>query len=168
MRWSEGPRYSMVSPGFGKRMSYISSVMQPLMLAMNKGGNSSVVRFPTAVDSDLFFEELLSVIVRGAQFMYISRPPIRLNQVQAMVYSPASMLSGMVKFGENGVTIVELVPMLELLSVSSIHPPSIDMMTLHVVELLGARSGVILIWQEPPPWVVPPWKVMDWVSPFTM
>jgi hypothetical protein len=167
MRWPEGPRYLTVLPGAGNRMSYISSVKQPLMLATNKGGNSEE-RFSNATDSDLFFEELLSVIVMGAQFMYISRLPIRLNQVQAMVYSPASMLSGIVKLGENGVTIVALVPTLESLSVSSIHPPSIDIITLHVVELLGARSEVILIWQEPPPWVVPPWKVMDWVSPFTM
>lgn len=38
--------------------------------------------------------------VMGAQFMYISRFPMRLNQVQARVYLPAEMPSGMVKLKE--------------------------------------------------------------------
>jgi hypothetical protein len=56
------------------------------MLAMNRGGRSSREVSSISADPDPFEEGLLSVMVMGAQFMYISRLPIRLNHVQAIVY----------------------------------------------------------------------------------
>jgi hypothetical protein len=41
--------------------------------------------------------EALAVRVTGAQFIYISRLPILLNQVQARVTSPVGRVVGMVK-----------------------------------------------------------------------
>jgi hypothetical protein len=82
------PAYWTESPGSGKRMSTPSVVVQPLILATNRSGK--LVRFEREVDR---FSSVASrlldvppVTVTGAQFMYISRLPIRLNQVQARVY----------------------------------------------------------------------------------
>jgi hypothetical protein len=98
-RLAGSPSYSTTSPGWGKRMSTPSLVVQPLMLATNIGGKLAV-RFSTVGTrlSERLEEPL--VTVTGAQFIYISRLPIRLNQVQARVYLPASIPSGMVKLNE--------------------------------------------------------------------
>jgi hypothetical protein len=84
----------------------------------------------------------------GAQFMYISRFPMRLNHVQARVYVPGAMLGGIVnwkvfpvKFG--------LSPRLP--TVLAGQPPSIEWMTFHTEDLEGCISVVRLIWHEPPP-----------------
>lgn len=143
-------------------MSMPSVVVQPLMLATNMGGKL-VERFSTTSVSR--FEEPL-VTVTGAQFMYISRLPIRLNQVQASVYLPVSMPSGMAKSKWYGSTMVEPP---ERLPVSLAgHPPSKDLMTFHEEVLVGCRSVVRLIWHEPPPWVALPMKASFWDSPMGM
>jgi hypothetical protein len=71
---------STESPGFGKPSTPApSTVLQyPAMLATKMPGNEPM------------YESLLDppVISRGAQFMYISRLPILLNQVQANMYLP--------------------------------------------------------------------------------
>lgn len=78
-------------------MSIPSVVVQPLTLATNMGGKLAE-RFSTVgVRSETERLDEALVTVTGAQFIYISRLPIRLNQVQARVYLPASMPSGMVK-----------------------------------------------------------------------
>ena len=75
-----------VGPGFGNSRITASLVVQPLsMLATNISGNESA-RFVNpgipAVPA-LFFDPPVTVI--GAQFMYISRFPMKLNQVHARV-----------------------------------------------------------------------------------
>lgn len=83
--------FSMFGPALGKMTFPPSAVVQPFpMLATNKSGKE-VARFEisdscaTLIDSpdDLsrFFDPATTVM--GAQFMYISRLPIRLNQVHA-------------------------------------------------------------------------------------
>ena len=96
------PAYWTYWPGSGKRRSALSVEMQPLpMLARNIGGN--VVRLvkpgleggasrPRTVGISRLLEP--PVTVTGAQFMYISRLPTLLNQVQARVYWPGEMPSG--------------------------------------------------------------------------
>ena len=41
-------------------------------------------------------------------------------------------------------------------------PPSMDLMTLKTESLVGGVSVVSEIWQEPPPWVACPWKLIVW------
>ena len=77
-------------------MSIPSLVVQPLMLATNIGGKLEERCSMTGATSERLVEEP-PVIVTGAQFMYISRLPMRLNQVQARVYFPVVIPSGMVK-----------------------------------------------------------------------
>lgn len=101
------PSCSTESPGSGKRTSVESTVVQPLpILARNMFGSASyaaVSRFTTrvsfcaAASSSLRLEEELLVSVTGAQFMYISRLPILLNQVQAKVADPVGRDVGTVK-----------------------------------------------------------------------
>jgi hypothetical protein len=68
-------------------MSMLSSVVQPLTLATNMGGrlarlDGGVSGF-SGVGSLRFF--VPAVTLTGPQFMYISRFPILLNQVHAIV-----------------------------------------------------------------------------------
>ena len=108
---------------------------------------------------------LLPVTVTGAQFMYISRLPMRLNQVQAMVYSPGETPSGTVK-----VYLLALVPSgfagrLPSLVVLLGQPPMMEWMTKKLESLVGALSVVRETWQEPPPWTAEPLKDRVWVEP---
>ena len=95
-RLALSPSYSTSSPGWGKRISTLSGVVQPLTFATNMGGKLAA-RFSSSAGERL---EEPPETVMGAQFMYISRLPMRLNQVQARVYLPAEMPSGMVKLKE--------------------------------------------------------------------
>lgn len=99
------PAFSTEPPGLGKMMSMSlvsrGSRQAPMlpMLALNMSGKegsrlkisseaySLVVLKNWESSASRFF--LPPVTVTGAQFMYISRLPMRLNQVHARVYSPA-------------------------------------------------------------------------------
>ena len=81
------PLYSTILPGQGNRMSTFSLVMQPSILATNIGGKEGDC---FGMSSDAFEGESLATVM-GAQFMHISRLPIRLNHVQAKVYFPGAM-----------------------------------------------------------------------------
>ena len=71
-----------------------SAVVQPLpMLAVNISGKEAC-RLVMSALADRFLEPAATVM--GAQFIYISRLPIRLNHVHARTYSPGLMPSGMV------------------------------------------------------------------------
>ena len=65
------------------------------------------------------------VIVTGAQFMYISRFPILLNQVQARVAVPVGSEDGMVKLYVSGSTALAESPLLPATPLIG-HPPSIE------------------------------------------
>jgi hypothetical protein len=87
------------------------------------------------------------VIEIGAQFMYISRLPTRLNHVQARVaFSAFGNSFGMLK--------VRLDP------VGLGHsPPSKVWMTLKTDSFVGSASKVMDNWQVPPPWIALPSKL---------
>ena len=148
--WPSGRRFFgspfllTTEPGLGKTMSYPSVVMQPLMLATNIWGKLSRLVKPGVSASASRFLDPPSTVM-GAQFMYISRLPIRLNQVQARVYFPGEMPSGMAK----SKTVSEFPERFP--SVLAGHPPSKDLMTIQLESLEGSISVVRLIWQEPPP-----------------
>ena len=106
----EGPRSdSTESPGSGKTTSVESTVAHPLetepMLAKNMSGKEArrlnqprFERLAALRDSMLRLPVLdPPVTVMGAQFMYISLLPTRLNHVQAKVYSPGDIPDGMEK-----------------------------------------------------------------------
>ena len=80
------PNLSTDVPGSGNCTSAESTVSQSVvgMLALNMAGKDTVA---------LFFDPPLTLI--DAQFMYISRLPILLNHVQAKVYDPGVIPSGM-------------------------------------------------------------------------
>lgn len=78
-------------------------VVHPLMLATNMGGKLEE-RSPISSVERL---EEPPVTVIGAQFMYISRLPMRLNHVQARVYLPGEMPCGMLKLKWKGSCMVE-------------------------------------------------------------
>ena len=90
------------SPGSGNLRSVESAVLQPLpILATNIAGNDEARFEKPGADLALGISgsktsRLLAplVTVTGAQFMYISRFPIRLNQVHASVYWPGVIPSG--------------------------------------------------------------------------
>lgn len=95
------PAFETESPGSGNWRSSDSVVVQPFpMFALNRSGNllsrlkkvSSVAIRSVSFLRSLLFEP--PVTVTGAQFMYISRLPILLNQVQARVYLPGLKPSG--------------------------------------------------------------------------
>ena len=92
------PNFSTEVPGSGNCTSAESTVSQSLvgMFALNIAGKDAVARSErseTARVSSrvaaLFFDPPLTLI--DAQFMYISRLPILLNQVQARVYDPGAI-----------------------------------------------------------------------------
>ena len=90
------PAYWTYWPGFGNISTEFSSsgVEQlPQALATNMGGNSA--RSESGAASIVSRLPAAAVTVTGAQFMYISRLPTLLNQVQARVYLPGLMPSGM-------------------------------------------------------------------------
>ena len=97
------PSFSTEAPGSGNCTSAESTVSQSLvgMFALNIAGKDAVARSDNSGMprvslrvAALFFDPPLTLI--EAQFMYISRLPILLNQVQAKVYDPGVIPSGMV------------------------------------------------------------------------
>lgn len=96
MRWLGVPANSTELPGSGNRMSIPSVVVQPLMLATNMSGKSA--RFDRDMkltgSGDAYLFAFGGCTMIGAQFIYISRFPIRLNHVHASVYFPGLMLVG--------------------------------------------------------------------------
>lgn len=94
------------------------------MLAVNMSGKASKAEVSRLVEE-------LPVMVTGAQFMYISRLPILLNHVQAMVALPAGTESGMVKLYLLGSTAeAESLAALPVISISG-HPPWMEWITLN-------------------------------------
>lgn len=97
------PNFSTEAPGSGNCTSAESTVSQSVvgMFALNIAGKDAVARSESSGIPrvslrvvSLFFDPPLTFI--DAQFMYISRLPILLNQVQANVYDPGVIPSGMV------------------------------------------------------------------------
>ena len=95
------PNLSTEAPGSGNWTSAESTVVQSVvgMFALNIAGNDAVARSESSEKPrvslrvvSLFFDPPLTFI--DAQFMYISRLPILLNQVQANVYDPGVIPSG--------------------------------------------------------------------------
>ena len=77
--------------------------------------------------------------------MYISRLPLLLNQVQAMVILPS---------GSDLETLKPNVPRAPPLPEAVVgQPPSMEWMTFHFESLVGFSSLVTEIWQDPPEWV---------------
>jgi hypothetical protein len=72
----------------------------------------------------------------GAQFMYISRFPILLNQVQASVAEPVGREVGTVKLYVSGSTASALSPLFPaMLRIGQ--PPSMEWITLNVLLVVG-------------------------------
>lgn len=99
---AEVPNLSTEVPGSGNCTSAESTVSQSVvgMFALNMAGKDEAARSESLGKprvslrlSALFFDPPLTLI--DAQFIYISRLPILLNQVQAKVYDPGVMPSGM-------------------------------------------------------------------------
>lgn len=88
--------------------------------------------------SSLRFEEAPEIVI-GAQFMYISRLPILLNQVQASTAVPVGRLDGMVKEYVSGSTSVAESPLFPATFLMG-HPPSMEWITFQVLLLVGAWS----------------------------
>ena len=65
-----------------------------------------------------------------------------------MVYFPGAMPSGTVYWKVEAQESEALEPQLPVAAEG--HPPSIDLITIHLESLVGARSVVKLTWQEPP------------------
>ena len=101
------PGLSTELPGFGKRRSFVSTVAQPLpTLATNISGRAlkafwslsmSRVSLRAMSSSSSLRFAVPAVIPMAAQFMYISRLPTLLNQVQARIAFPVGILDGMGK-----------------------------------------------------------------------
>ena len=97
------PSFSTEAPGYGNCTSAESTVSQSVVgiFALNMPGKDAVAR-PESSEmprvslrvAALFADPPLTLI--DAQFMYISRLPILLNQVQAKVYDPGVIPWGMV------------------------------------------------------------------------
>jgi len=133
------PSCSTELPGSGKRRSVESTVWQPLpMLATNMFGRASyadvsrVSRYSSRLEAP-------PDNVTGAQFMYISRFPILLNQVQARVAFPVGMSVGTVKLYVSGSTASALLPLFPLTPLIG-QPPSMEWMTFHVLLVVGFSS----------------------------
>ena len=119
------------SPGSGNLRSVESAVLQPLpTLATNIAGNDEARLEKPGADLALGISGsetsrlLAPVTVTGAQFMYISRFPIRLNQVHANVYWP-----GVIPSGTENSNLVALEPSGfsgKLPAVLAGHPPSME------------------------------------------
>ena len=94
-----------LGPGLGKRMALLSLVVQPLILATNMGGYLELSRLKKSRwprSSSRFLPEPPPETLIGAQFIYISRSPTRLNQVQERVYLPVGISVGIVKLKWKG------------------------------------------------------------------
>jgi hypothetical protein len=103
MRRLGSPANSSEEPGFGNAMSIPSVVMQPLMFATNMSGRSSRFERETRLaglarseGAYLFFVAPVTTI--GAQFMYISRFPMRFHHAHPSVYRPGAILSGILNW----------------------------------------------------------------------
>src|SRR3569833_3295043 len=96
--------------------------------------------------------------------MYISRSPILLNQVQAMVPLPLGILGGMVNSYSYGSGTPASLPMLFVCFCVG-QPPSIDLITFQTECRVGWVLYVIETWQEPPPWTAWPVNVNLLVEP---
>ena len=97
------PSFSTEAPGSGNCTSAESTVSQSDvgMLATNMPGKDVVARsespeMPSVSLSVAALFDEPPLTLTEAQFMYISRLPILLNQVQANVYDPGVIPSGMV------------------------------------------------------------------------
>lgn len=138
------PSFSTLSPTLGNCTSAPSEVAQPLpILATNMSGKLARFRSERATAflcSTARFVLVPPETVTGAQFMYISRLPMRLNHVHAIVYSPGETPSGMVK--------VYLFAPLPLGSAGRFplfvallgQPPTMEWMTKNLELLVGALS----------------------------
>jgi len=104
------------------------------------------------------------VIEIGAQFIYISRFPTLLNQVQATTPVPVGKDEGIVNGYVSGITAVALLPVLPVTPFWG-HPPSIEWITFHTLSFVGFRSYVTDTWHEPPPWTAVPMNARLWVDP---
>jgi hypothetical protein len=93
--------------------------------------SSSALRLPAA-----------AVIVTGAQFMYISRLPTLLNQVQAKVAVPVGRVVGTTKVYVEGSGRLASLPLFPATPFMG-HPPSMEWITLNTLLLVGAWSYVI-------------------------
>lgn len=99
------PRSSRESPGTGKTTSLLSTLVQPFpILATNMSGSAlkaavsrSKIMVALRASSSSSRLDVPAVIVIGAQFIYISRFPILLNQVQAKTAVPVGREDGTVK-----------------------------------------------------------------------
>jgi hypothetical protein len=80
-----------------------------------------------------------AVRVTGAQFMYISRLPILLNQVQAKVAVPVGRDVGTVKEYVSGSTAEAESPLFPAVFLIG-HPPSMEWITFQVLLVVGAVS----------------------------
>lgn len=103
-------------------------------------------------------------MVTGAQFMYISLLPMRLNQVHAIVYSPGATPSGILK-----VYLLALLPLgsgVRLPAVALLgQPPTMEWMTKNLELLVGALSEEREIWHDPPPWTAEPLNARVCIEP---
>jgi hypothetical protein len=153
------PNLSPDSPGFGKPTSSEWAFEQPLpMLARNISGsasNAALARVLERKDDDDAVPARTaaasaggeSVMVTGAQFMYLLPSPTMFNHVQANVASPVGKSAGTVKVKALG------------------QPPMTEWMTLKTLSLVGSLSYVILTWHEPPPCTAVPLKLSHRVEP---
>lgn len=109
------------------------------------------------------------VTLMEAQFMYISLLPTLLNQVQARVYAPGLMPSGIAKLyvSGSGAEAELSAPMLPATFLAG-QPPSMEWMTIQVELLVAGVSVVRETWQEPPPWTDSPRKESFWGAPMAM
>jgi hypothetical protein len=125
------PEVTRFSPGLGIFRTLLVGLLQVLvaMLATSISGS--------ALKAVLSLEPPETVI--GAQFIYISGPPLSLaNHVQANVAFPLGMLSGSSKSNVKGPS-------------TPGQPPSMLLITLKTELAEGSVSVVTLSWQEPPP-----------------
>ena len=109
------------------------------------------------------------VTLMEAQFMYISRLPTLLNQVQARVYAPGLMPAGMAKLyvSGSGAEAELSAPMLPATPLAG-QPPSMEWMTIQVELLVAGLSVVSETWHDPPPWTDSPRKESFWGAPMAM
>ena len=99
----------------------------------------SCVTFRVIRSSSLLRLDEAAVIVTGAQFMYISRFPTLLNQVQARTAVPVGREEGTVKLYVSGSTALAELPLLPATPLIG-QPPSIEWMTLKVLLAVGVLS----------------------------
>lgn len=135
-------------PGLGNLRTLLVGLLQELVAIFATSMSGS------ALKPDLSLAPPVTSI--GAQFMYISGPPLSLaNQVQANVALPLGMLDGSSKSKVEGPS-------------TPGQPPSMLLMTLKTELAVGSVSVVMLSWHEPPPWTALPLKLRVCFSPTAM